>query len=564
MRQTLTATLAVCCLVASLSCGSSTPSQGDASLPDGRVSRSAERAHGAVPAGGSDGDAEQAPQWVPGRLVVKFRDALREPADVIHRHGLGFAANARSGGADLDRLHAEYRVSSVAPVFSSLFARAISAPGKGALADRRRKLLETVNASRAEFAARAARAGPRAELPDLVGVYVFEVPAETDVAKMAADYSANPNVEYAVPDQLARTQALPDDPYLASSGSWGQAYGDLWPLAKIGAPAAWDVATGLGTVVAVVDTGLDYGHPDIAGNVWVNQAEVDGLPGVDDDGNGYVDDVRGWDFAYGDADPMDGFGHGTHVSGTIAAVGNNGAGVIGVAYQARIMPVKGLDDAGYGAFSTLAAAITYAARNGADVISNSWGCYGSTCTDAALADAVRLARSLGCVITFAAGNNAGDVKYSFPASLQDVITVAASGADDSKASFSNWGYLVDVAAPGGGPDAASPYAALPQHPLAAGRGHGRREPGRRRQLPQAGRDVDGDAPRLRRRRAAACPPTRSSPWQRSSRSSGTRRETRSAAPRWMRPVTTPTTAGAGSMRRRRSRGRSTRRRTRPS
>ena len=125
-----------------------------------------------------------------------------------------------------------------------------------------------MNESKARFAARAARAGPRAEIPDLVHTYVFEVPAETDIAKMALEYAANPSVEYAVPDHAARTQALPDDPYLQSSGAWGQAYGDLWALGTIGAPAAWDVATGVGVVVAVVDTGLDYNHPDIVGNVW--------------------------------------------------------------------------------------------------------------------------------------------------------------------------------------------------------------------------------------------------------------------------------------------------------
>jgi subtilisin family serine protease len=460
MRQPLTATIAACSFVVCLSCGSDAPSQDDVSIVNAdREARAVEGIHGAARARRSHGDAEEGPRWVPGRLVVKFRDTLDEPADVIHRHGLEFSASARSGGSDLDRLNAQYRVSSITPVFSSLFARASSVPGKGALADRRRKVVESVNESKARFAARAARAGPRAEIPDLVHIYVLEVPAETDIAKMAADFSANPSVEYAVPDHVARTQALPDDPYLGSYGSWGQPYGDLWALATIGAPAAWELSTGVGTVVAVVDTGLDYDHPDIVGNVWANQAELHGAPGMDDDGNGYVDDVRGWDFAYGDPDPMDRQGHGTHVSGTIAAVGNNGIGVIGVAYQARIMGVKGLDDGGYGPFSGLASAITYAARNGADVISNSWGCYGKSCTDAAVADAVRLARSLGCVITFAAGNNGDDVKHAFPANLQDVITVAASGADDSKASFSNWGYLVDVAAPGGGPEAASPFAA---------------------------------------------------------------------------------------------------------
>src|SRR5512139_2753780 len=245
MRQPLAATLAVCCLVPCLSCDSSAPSRDAAStVSASRVSLSAQGARGAASTRRSDGEAEEGPRWVPGRLVVRFRDTLGEPADVIHRHGLRFAASARSGGADLDRLDAEYRVSSITPVFSSLFARAIAVPGRGALADRRRKLLESVNEARARFSARAARAAPRAETPDLVRVYVLEVPADVDIEKMALDYSANPNVELAAPDHLARTQALPDDPYLGSSGSWGQPYGDLWALATIGTPAAWDLSTG--------------------------------------------------------------------------------------------------------------------------------------------------------------------------------------------------------------------------------------------------------------------------------------------------------------------------------
>ena len=385
------------------------------------------------------------------RLIVKLEDGLREPADVVHAHGRRFADEARSGGAELDALNARYRVRAIVPAFLPWFETVPAVPGRGALAERRRMVQESVTRSRAAFPARSRRAPVRADVPDLASVYLLEVPAGTDLERMAADYAANENVAYAVPDRVAEVSALPNDPYLYTAGSWGQSFADLWGIAKIGAPAAWDSATGLGVVVAVVDTGLDYNHVDIAANVWTNAAEVSGRPAVDDDLNGYVDDVRGWSFATANADVMDRHGHGTHVAGTVAAVGGNAVGVIGVAHQARILPVKALDDSGHGTFGGLANAITYAARNGADVISNSWGCYGGGCESAIIADAVALARSLGCVVTFAAGNDGQDVKRSSPANLQDVITVASTGTDDSTSSFSNYGWRVDVAAPGGGP-----------------------------------------------------------------------------------------------------------------
>ncbi|MCB0371363.1 MAG: S8 family serine peptidase, partial [Bdellovibrionales bacterium] len=150
-------------------------------------------------------------------------------------------------------------------------------------------------------------------------------------------------------------------------------YDDLWGLKKINTEDAWDLTQGEGVVVAVVDTGLDLTHADIAENVWTNEGEIPGN-GIDDDQNGYIDDVHGWDFGDQDNDVDDFQGHGTHVAGTIAAVGNNSEGIIGVAPKSKIMPVKGFSSYGGGTTSSLAAAIVYAAMNGADVISNSWGC----------------------------------------------------------------------------------------------------------------------------------------------------------------------------------------------
>src|SRR5262249_34913430 len=155
---------------------------------------------------------------------------------------------------------------------------------------------------------------------------------------------------------------VPNDPYFSSSGSWGQAYGDLWGLHIIDAESAWDVTRGEGIVVAVTDTGCDYTHPDLVGRMWTNPGEIPNN-GIDDDGNGFIDDVRGWAFANDDNNPMDDDGHGTHVSGTIAAAGNNGLGVVGVAWGATIMPIKGIRGNGGGTTADLAAAIEYAVDN---------------------------------------------------------------------------------------------------------------------------------------------------------------------------------------------------------
>src|SRR6185369_7783276 len=191
-----------------------------------------------------------------------------------------------------------------------------------------------------------------------------------------------------------------NDPYFNSLGTWGQWYDDLWGVKKIGAPSAWDTTAGAGVVVAVVDTGIDFTHPDLAGNIFTNPKEIPGN-GIDDDHNGYVDDYQGWNFVASNNSPIDDHGHGTHVAGTIAASGNNGIGVIGVAWQAKVMPLKGLSSTGSGWDSDLAHAIIYAADNGADVISNSWGGFGQSQTEA---DAVAYAYSLGAVVVAAAGN----------------------------------------------------------------------------------------------------------------------------------------------------------------
>ncbi len=230
-------------------------------------------------------------------------------------------------------------------------------------------------------------------------------------------YQRDPHVEYAEPNVIFHARLFPNDPR----------FSDLWGLHNVGqsggtvdadidAPEAWDSQIGSpGVVVADIDSGVDYTHPDLAANMWTNTGEIAGN-GIDDDGNGYVDDYRGWDFANGDNNPSDDYGHGTHTAGTIAAVGNNGVGVTGVAWQARIMPLKFLDATGTGASIDAADAIVYAANMGAKVSNNSWGCNGSGCYSQVVEDAIAYANAAGMLFVVAAGNDGtnNDVTPDYP------------------------------------------------------------------------------------------------------------------------------------------------------
>ncbi len=221
------------------------------------------------------------------------------------------------------------------------------------------------------------------------------------------------------------------------------------PDADIDAPEAWAQREDASDViVAVIDTGVDISHPDLRDIIWVNEGEIPDN-GIDDDGNGYVDDVHGWDFYHDDNTVFDDAvddDHGTHVAGTIAAVANNSTGVAGIAWGAKIMPLKFLGPDG-GATSDAIRAITYAAQHGATLSNNSWGGGGYS-------EALRLAiKEAGILFVAAAGNDAldNDIFPHYPSSydLDNVIAVAASDWVDGLASFSNYGQQsVDLAAPG--------------------------------------------------------------------------------------------------------------------
>jgi len=301
-----------------------------------------------------------------------------------------------------------------------------------------------------EFPLRTARSSTSASLPALHHTYVIRVPAGA-IPQAVLAFSADPHVAFVQPDYAIKASTPPNDPYYSTQGSWGQPYDDLWALKadKMQLEPAWAQATGSGVTVSVIDTGLDIAHPDIAPNVWTNPGEVAGN-GIDDDGNGFIDDVHGWDFALDDNTVMDGDGHGTHVSGIIAAEGNNAIGIIGMAPDSKLMPVKGLDDAGIGWASDLAEAIVYAATEGADVLNNSWGCSYACPGDPVLESSVQFAFGMGAVVVFAAGNSDYDIVNISPQNMFESLTVAASDHTDNRAWFSNYGWLLDVAAPGSG------------------------------------------------------------------------------------------------------------------
>jgi subtilisin family serine protease len=273
------------------------------------------------------------------------------------------------------------------------------------------------------------------------GTQLLTVQPGTTVEEAIARLEDDPHVRYAEPNLLARGQATtPNDPRFAEAGLWG--------LRMIGAPGAWDLLTdSSGVLVAVVDSGIDLDHPEFASRVWTNSGEVPGN-GVDDDRNGVVDDVHGWNPHVGTVDVSDDNGHGSHVAGTIGAAGNNGVGVTGVAWDTTLLPVKvlGADNTGFSA--SISDGIHYAASMGADVVNLSLSVSGRS---QAIEDTI--AAFPDTLFVVAAGNNGQNAETSsaFPCKAPgaNVICVAATTSTDGLASFSNYGAAsVDLGAPG--------------------------------------------------------------------------------------------------------------------
>lgn len=282
------------------------------------------------------------------------------------------------------------------------------------------------------------------------GLQLWDI-RSTSVEEAIAKYSNNSLVEYIEPNYIISIdKTIPND----------SSFNQLWGLnnteqtggtkdADIDAPEAWDLETGSKVLVGVVDTGIDYNHPDLANNIWTNPGEIAG-DGIDNDGNGFIDDIHGYDFVNNDGDPFDDNSHGTHVAGTIAANGNNGTGVTGVSWSAELMGLKFLNSTGNGTIFAAIQAIEYATKMGVKMTNNSWGGGGYS---QALYDAIAAAGEAGQLFIAASGNesNDNDANASYPASydLDNIIAVASTDHNDDLSGFSNIGHTtVDLGAPG--------------------------------------------------------------------------------------------------------------------
>src|SRR2546426_1438815 len=290
--------------------------------------------------------------------------------------------------------------------------------------------------------------------PGIGNLLVLKVPPAASASDLIAIYRHSGLVEYAEPDYPVEDLRAPNDFRYGDGSLWGlHNTGQLGgvPGADIDAQDAWDIQnTADNIIVAVIDTGVRYTTEELAAHSWVNPGEIAGN-GVDDDGDGFVDDVHGINTVANSGDPNDDHGHGTHVSGIIGAVGNNDVGVVGVAWKVQIMACKFLDPSGNGFISDAIKCIDYARSKGAKVINASWG--STTFNSTALRDAIDNLRQAGIIFVAAAGNSAQDngVNPIYPASydLDNIISVAATTRTDDLAFFSNYGSTtVDLGAPG--------------------------------------------------------------------------------------------------------------------
>ncbi|HOD55395.1 MAG TPA: S8 family peptidase, partial [Candidatus Cloacimonadota bacterium] len=346
-----------------------------------------------------------APKWVEGEILVRFKDNVK----ISKRTEKG---QLKTGIKSIDDLYRKWQISDMEKLFIN--------------EEKRSEQISITSYKKEEKL-----------VPQLFNIYKLKTSSGTDIKKAVEELSRNNNIEYAEPNYIARIAVNPNDEYF--SNQWGLHNTGQYhlPDADIDAPEAWEIETGDSTlIIAIIDTGIDYGHPDLMNKIV----------------------STGYDFVNNDNDAMDDNGHGSHVAGIAAASTNNGIGIAGVAWDCKLLPVKVLSANGYGAFSDVANGIIYAANQNASVINLSLGSYNDSYV---IRDAIENAYTTS-VIVAAAGNENNEYDSTtgnafFPAALSFVIGVGASDVlfDDihdiwyeSKALFSNWGINADIYAPG--------------------------------------------------------------------------------------------------------------------
>jgi subtilisin family serine protease len=382
-------------------------------------------------------------------IIVKFKNTASITLE--EKTSAGFDTPLLEFPGSLDKLNKKFHLRNIKPLFKNFKAhreqfKALLKKDKALLNKKEKRILQ-----------RLRRAPEKTTVPALDRIYKlqFSLAQDESIQEVLAAYNKDPSIEYAELNYTVSICKTPDDPLFPlqwSLNNTGQDYPASGkynfppgtPDSDINAPQAWDIHTGSSEVIiAVVDTGVDYNHRDLQDNIWINSGEIPDND-VDDDGNEYIDDTYGYDFLNNDNDPNDDHGHGTHCSGIIAAGGNNGLDITGVCWNAKIMALKFLDENAEGFFSDAVTAIYYAAENGADVISNSWG---GPFPSEMMEEVIEYAHSQGVILVAAAGNKNHALPH-YPAFYENMIAVAATDSDDKRAPFSNYGDWVDIAAPG--------------------------------------------------------------------------------------------------------------------
>ena len=398
------------------------------------------------------------PRFVPGEILIKFKDDadIGEIAEELNKRREPFKTITKT--STLDILNDRFRVKRIERLFRSGDGRDL----KGLTLNQetasefresaKKRFLKQVDSTRKRFPKRTDRIPEAVEIPYLNHIYRVELEEEVDVMEASRVYTEDPDIEYAEPNYLAHTSHTPSDAL----------FFEQWAHQNTEAELGWDIQRGSkGVTIAVIDTGVAYDHEDLAGNMLADCSEGcpqgKGYDFVDIDTQSYLDDgyelIPEEDYTDIDNDPSDYNGHGSHIAGIAAGVGDNGVGISGVCMDCRIMPVRVAfsileDDKEYGSSETddIANALVYAADNGADIINMSYGGEYSQVES----DAIDYAHSMGVVLVAAAGNENTDSSIdSYPAAYDHVIAVAATAGDDSKTFYSNYGDWIDVAAPGG-------------------------------------------------------------------------------------------------------------------